>query len=314
MNSLPATLELMHLFGDETRVRLLALLEQEELTVAELTSITLLPQSRVSTHLGKLRDAGLLRDRKSGVSSFYALKQLDTEVDKLWRLLRNGLDDPVLTRDKKRLAELVLSRRENAKWTDTVAGEMERHYSPGRTWEATARGLVGFVRLGDTLDIGCGDGAIGELIVDRAHTLTCLDKSDRMISAARRRLARKNNVRFCVGDMHELPFSEASFDDVMMFNALTYSTEPEKALSEAARVLRPGGRVVVLALERHEHRQVVSNYDHENLGFRDSELSSMLEGAGLEVESCAVCSQERRKPYFSVLSAFGTKPGPLESS
>ena len=298
MTSLKTTLDLMHLLGDETRVRLLALLEQEELTVAELTSITELPQSRVSTHLGRLRDAGLLRDRRSGVSAFYALKQLTVEADKLWRLVRNGIDDPVLERDRLRLSELVLSR----------------HYSPGRTWEATARGLVGFVRLGDTLDIGSGDGAIGELVVDRARSLTCLDKSDRMISAARRRLASKDNVRFSVGDMHDLPFSDESFDDVMMFNALTYSTAPKKALAEAARVLRPGGCVVVLVLERHQHRQVVGNYDHENLGFRDSELAAMLEGAGLCVKSCGVCSQERRKPYFSVLSAFCTKPDPRESS
>jgi ArsR family transcriptional regulator len=139
--------------GDETRVRLLALLEREELNVAELTSVLELPQSRVSTHLGRLKEAGLLRDRKAGVSSFYALKKLSEPVRSLWLLVKGDASDPTLKRDAQRLTELKNARREAAKWPDTVAGEMERHYSPGRTWEATARGFVGFLRLGDTLDV-----------------------------------------------------------------------------------------------------------------------------------------------------------------
>src|SRR5690606_3969681 len=163
MPPLQNTLDVLHLLGDETRVRLLALLEREELTVAELTGVLELSQSRVSTHLGRLKEAGLLRDRKAGVSSFYTIKELPEPAASFWKLLSGGVDDAVLERDRLRLAELKRARSDAARWPDTVAGEMERHYSPGRTWETTARGLVGFLRLGDVLDIGSGDGAIGQL-------------------------------------------------------------------------------------------------------------------------------------------------------
>ena len=307
MVSLESTLDVLHLLGDETRVRLLALLEDNELTVAELTSILELPQSRVSTHLGRLKEAGLLRDRRAGVSSYYTVKALAEPAQSLWSLLRSNVKDVVLARDKQRLQELKRARNEAAKWPDTVAGEMERHYSPGRTWETTARGLVGLLRLGDTLDIGAGDGAIGQLVVKSARSLTCLDKSERMIEAARARLTDFGNVRFCVADMHQLPFDDDSFDDIMLFNALTYAERPEQVLAEAKRVLRPEGRFVIMCLGHHEHPEIAARYDHVNLGFSPAELGRMHEAVGLSVLDLGVCSRERRKPYFEVVSAVSTK-------
>jgi ArsR family transcriptional regulator len=307
MASLRQTLDVMHLFGDETRVRLLALLERDELNVAELTSVMELSQSRVSTHLARLKEAGLLRDRRSGVSSFYAIKKLSEPAASLWQLVKNETKDATLLRDAQRLEELRRSRSDTTKWTDTVAGEMERHYSPGRTWETTARGFVGFLQLGATLDVGSGDGAIAQLVVERAHSLTCLDNSERMIEAARARLARYGNVRFCQGDMHALPFESECFDNVMIFNALTYSEQPGRVLVEAQRVLRPGGKMVVLCLRAHEHTDIAARYDHVNLGFTEAELSELHEAAGLTVISLGVCTRERRKPYFDILSAVSEK-------
>jgi len=307
MTSLENTLDLLHLFGDETRVRLLALLEREELTVAELTSILELSQSRVSTHLGHLKQAGLVSDRKAGVASFYTMNTLSDPAKSLWQLVGATGTDRTLERDRQRLEALRRARREATKWPDTVAGEMERHYSPGRTWETTARGLVGLLRLGDTLDIGSGDGAIGQLVIDRARSLTCLDNSEHMIDAARRRLAGHQNARVCLGDMHDLPFPDESFDDIMLFNALTYSARPARVLAEARRVLRPQGRVSVMCLHRHEHADIVARYDHVNQGFSESELRELHEAAGLELVSLGVCTRERRKPYFEVLGAISTR-------
>lgn len=307
MAALESTLDLLHLLGDETRVRLLALLEREELTVAELTSILELAQSRVSTHLGHLKQAGLVRDRKSGVASFYTITQLTEPARSLWQLVRGDARDATLSRDGQRLEALRRARREATKWPDTVAGEMERHYSPGRTWETTARGLVGLLRLGDTLDIGSGDGAIGQLIVERARSLTCLDNSDHMVEAARLRLAGHDNARVCCADMHQLPFDDESFDDILIFNALTYSEEPGRVLAEAERVLRPGGRVSVMCLHAHEHSDIVARYDHVNHGFSEAELHQLHTSVGLTVLSLGVCSRERRKPYFEVLGAVSTK-------
>lgn len=309
MDSLDSASDLLHVLGDPTRLRLLALLAHHELSVAELTAVLELPQSRVSTHLGKLRDAGMLRDRRDGASSYYATSgdAMPESARRLWDALSAQISDAVLERDRER-AERLRQSRNGVAWPDSIAGEMERHYSPGRTWEATARGLLGFVELGDVLDVGAGDGAISELIAPCARSVTCLDRSERVIDAARRRLASRSNVRFALGDMHELPFGEASFDQVLSFNVLTYSHSPERALSEAARVLRPGGSLAVVTLGPHEHTAITQAYGHIRAGFSPEELSRLLRAAGLEVGSSAVTSRERKKPYFEVVSAFARRP------
>src|SRR5262247_3337784 len=136
MGALGDTVDLLRLFGDPTRVRLAALLERDELTVAEITRITELPQSRVSTHLGKLREAGVLRDRREGASTYYSMNDgaMPAEARRLWNLVGTGLDEPLLRADRDRCEALIGSRASKG-WPDTVAGQMERHYSPGRTWE-----------------------------------------------------------------------------------------------------------------------------------------------------------------------------------
>lgn len=308
MPSVDSTVELLHLFGDVTRVRLLALLSDEELTVAELTSITELPQSRVSTHLGRLREAGLLRDRKIGASTKYAVNDasMPAEARKVWDLVRADLDDTLLETDRTRRERLRASG--GTTWPESIAGEMERHYSPGRTWEATARGLLGFVRLGEVLDIGSGDGAIAELLAPRAKRITCVDKSARVVEAARSRLARLDNVRVVVSDMHALELEDSSFDQVLLLNTLTYAERPALALAEAARVLRPGGTLALVTLAAHSHREVTAAYGHVQPGFAEGELRRWLRHAGLEVSECRVTSRERARPYFEVVTAFAEKP------
>lgn len=307
MPTVDSTVELLHLFGDATRVRLLALLADEELSVAELTSITELPQSRVSTHLGRLREAGLLRDRKLGASTKYAVNDVSMPADarRVWELVRADLDDTLLQADRARRQRLRAASPEP--WPDFIAGQMDRHYSPGRTWEATARGLFGFVRLGDVLDVGSGDGAIADLLAQRARSITCIDRSERVVQAARERLARHANVRVEVGDMHALEIADASFDQVLMLSALTYAERPERALGEAARVLRPGGTLALVTLAAHSHRDVTAAYGHVQPGFDPEALRALLASAGLEVLECRVTSRERTKPYFEIVTAFAEK-------
>jgi ubiquinone/menaquinone biosynthesis C-methylase UbiE/DNA-binding transcriptional ArsR family regulator len=308
--ALDSTVGWLHLFGDPTRVRLLTLVAHEELTVAELTTITELAQPRVSTHLGKLREAGLLRDRKVGASTFYSVNEesMPPAARALWKLLRAEVQDTVLDSDRKRMQQLVRARDKAASWPDAVAGQMERHYSPGRTWEATARGLIGLLRLGDVLDAGSGDGAIAQLLAPRARSVTCLDRSERVMAAARARLGREGNVRFTVGELHELAFADRMFDHVLLFNVLTYAHTPARVIGEAARVLRPKGDLVVVTLEGHQHRDVTSAYQHVNDGFTVAALKKMLQKAGLAVESCAVSSREKREPHFQVITAVAHKP------
>jgi ArsR family transcriptional regulator len=317
MTTLSASVGLLGLLADPTRVRLLALLEREELTVAELVGITGLAQSRVSTHLGRLRDAGLLRVRPSGASAYHALNEgMPDEARGLWQVIRGQLSDAVVDADGDRRAAVVRARAGDGGWLDAVAGEMERHYSPGRTWESLAHGLLALATLGDVLDAGSGDGFVASLVAPRAASVTCVDRSERMIDAARRRLAGHKNVRLAVGDLHELPFPAGSFDQVLLFSVLTYSLDPGRALSEGARVLRTGGRLAVLTLNAHSHEAVTALYGHAQAGFRAGALRRLLGRAGLTVESCAVVARERRAPHFELLAACAAKrrAGPGQDS
>lgn len=306
---LAETTGILQLFADPTRVRLTALLAERELTVAEVTQVTQLPQSRVSTHLGKLRAAGVLRDRRAGASTYYRLSDgMPGAARGVWELVRGQVSDQVLEGDRVR-AEAVLRGRDGEGWPDAIAGRMERHYSPGRTWESLARGFLGLVRAGDVLDVGSGDGTVAQLLAPRCRSITLLDRSEKLLEAARRRLGDGASVAFRQGDMHELPFEDASFDQVLLLNVLEYAHTPRRAISEAARVLRPRGDLTVVTLARHAHRTVTEGYGHVNQGFEPEELGGMLREAGLDLELCAITSRERRVPHFRVVTAFATKPG-----
>ncbi len=301
---------MLTLLADPTRLRLLSLLEEAELSVAELTRITELPQSRVSTHLGKLRTAGLVTEHRTGNSTRLTVDrgQLPVGPRELWALVRGQIDDRVLAADVERRDTLVQARERSAGWPDQVAGQMEHRYSPGRTWEASARGLVGLLRLGDVLDVGSGDGVLATLLAARARTVTCLDRSSRVIEAARTRLSHLTNVKLEQGDMHALPFADHRFDQVLHFHALTYAEHPRTAVAEAFRVLRPGGDLVLVTLHRHGYSDISSAYSHRIDGFTVPELRQLVEAGGFSVSCCEITSRERKKPYFEVVSVFAQKP------
>jgi ArsR family transcriptional regulator len=309
MTSLATAAGTLQLFAEPSRVRLCALLEKQELTVAELVAITEMGQSSVSTHLGKLREAGIVRDRRAGPSTFYAMNDggMPSEARDVWRLVSGALDDGVLTADGERCGRVVAARARANGWPDALAGEMERHYSPGRTWEATARGFLGLVRLGDVLDAGSGDGTIAQLLLPRAKSVTCLDKSARMLDAARARLARSKSVRFVLGDVQDLPFQRPSFDHVLLFNVLTKAEQPARAIAEAARVLRKGGDLSVVTLARHAHRDVATAYHDVHDGFSGPELVKMAMKAGFRDVVCEVACREKRVPHFEVVTLFGRR-------
>jgi SAM-dependent methyltransferase len=300
----------LKVLADATRVRLLALLEREELTVAELSSITRLAQPRVSTHLAKLKEAGLVRDRRAGVSAYYRFDEeaMDVPQRSLWRTLREGSDDPLLRQDAERIPDVLAARAADANWADSVAGDMERHYSPGRTWEALARSALPLLAPGSVLDIASGDGVLAELLAPHSREYICVDASTRVVTAASDRLRRFPNVQVREGDMHALPFPDGHFDLVVLMHALTYTARPAVAVAEAARVLRPGGRLLLSSLARHEHQAAVEAYGHVNLGFSDKDLRQFVEKAGLLLATSETVTREKRPPHFEVISIIGTKP------
>lgn len=301
--------QILRLLAEPTRLRLLLLLTVESLTVAEMTAVTRLSQSRISSHLGRLREAGLVYDRAVGNANMYSVdtQRWNANIRPIWGTLIDQLDDEQLHRDRERAAEIVRQRSQRTGWAESVAGRMERQYSPGRTWEAMASALIELLALGDVLDVASGDGVLAELLCQRARSVTSLDRSEAVISAARRRLTQRGNVDFKVGDMHALPFADASFDQVFLLHALTYSQAPETAIMEATRVLRHGGSLIVATLAQHEHEATVSAYDHVNLGFSPDQLSNWLQDAGLEVLTCAITAREPRPPYFHVITASANK-------
>jgi SAM-dependent methyltransferase len=301
---------LFRTLSDATRVRLLVLLEAEELTVAELAAITQLAQPRVSTHLAKLKDLDLVRDRRAGVSAYY---RFNAETRR--PATRNcgarcapAIDDAVLEDDARRLPAVLAKRAKSEGWADAVAGDMERHYSPGRTWEALARGVMHLVELGDVLDVASGDGVLAELLAPHAKSILCVDASERVISAARDRLRPLKHVRVEHGDMHALDLPDERFDLVLLMHALTYSEQPALAMREAVRVLRPGGRLLALTLHKHAHKAAAEEFGHCNLGFTVDELKKFARKSGIDVLDCEVSSREKRAPNFEVLTLLARKP------
>lgn len=297
------------LLADSTRLRLLLLLEQEELSVAELAAITQLAQPRVSTHLARLKDAGLVIDRREGVFVYYRIATpfADAALAALWSVLRGSRSDPLVQQDRERIPQ-VLRKRSGHTWADSVAGDMERHYSPGRTWEATARALVHLSDPGDVLDIASGDGVLAELLAPVARSVTCVDISEKVVAAGRRRLKQQDNVHFEVGDMHALPVAESSFDTTLLMHALTFTERPAIVLAQAVATLRPGGRLLAVTLAEHRHEKAVQPYNHANLGFSPRRLRRLASAAGLDVVFCALSAVEKRAPNFSVITLFGQRP------
>jgi len=304
--SLSAYVDTLNLLGDESRLRLCALLRERELCVTDLVRVTGIAQSRVSTHLGRLRDAGFVHDRRNGTQCFYALAE-----DALPAAARAVLDDasssadPTLTGDQRRLVELDAERRGGL--PSSASDDLERYYSPGRTWPSLAAGLAALLELGDVLDVGAGDGAAAATLAPYCRSLTCVDSSARMVEAARARLGKLGHVRVQEADVHALPFEEETFDSVLLFHTLTYASEPARALSECARVLRPGGRLVLLCLNRHEQREITARYGELHPGFSPESVRKLLTVAGLRVKSAHVASREAKKPHLEVVLAVAEK-------
>jgi SAM-dependent methyltransferase len=299
--SLARTLETLSVLGDENRLRLCMLLADRELNVGDLVRVTGIAQSRVSTHLGRLREAGIVRDRKDGTQCFYALAT-DSLPSTVTTVLGEARDsgDATLLGDRERLHELDAERRAGR---DT--------YSPGRTWQSLAVGVAALLDLGDVLDVGSGDASAASMIAPYCRSLTCIDTQARAIETAAERFAGKKHVTTRVADAEALPFPAASFDTVLVFHTLTYTERPDRALVECARVLRTGGRIVVLCLDEHRHQEVTARYGERHPGLSPDRVRSLLTHAGLSVRTCEVASREAKKPHLQVVLAIAEKSGPL---
>jgi ArsR family transcriptional regulator len=308
--SLNDSLEILRALTDPTRVRLLCALEDQELTVAELQRILDVPQPRVSTHLQRLKEAGLALDRVDGPHRYYRLADgaMKPAARAAWSAVKGPLrNDPQLERDRQRRDAVVATRKGGESWVDRVAGSLERHYSPGRTWESLARGLALGLDLGEVADLGAGDGAIAELLAPACKSVVGIDSNERMVEAGRKRLKRLPHVELRRGDMHATGLGDASRDIVLLSQTLQYASDPARVIREIARILRPGGRALILTLTAHGHEEVRAEYGHLHLGFKPAQLRAWLRAAGLEVAHLSSAGRERRPPQFEALAVLAEK-------
>ena len=167
--------------------------------------------------------------------------------------------------------------------------------------------MLQLLETGDVLDIASGDGVLAELLAPHSERYVCLDASRRVVNAATERLRTHPNVEVREGDMHALPFDDESFDLVVMMHALTYANRPAAAVVEAARVLRPGGRLLLSSLGKHAHASAVAPFGHVNLGFTQKDLQKFIDKAGLSLQDAGTVTRERRPPHFEVVALIGVK-------
>jgi SAM-dependent methyltransferase len=305
---------LYRILGDEARLRLLRVLSKERLNVGELTGVLGLAQSGVSRHLGLLKDAGLVSEERDGGFTYYRLAPSASTDDggPLWSLLASQFAeasrDAAVRADDARLQEVLRLRKENF---DAHAGPDSRdarQLVPGRSWAAWSRALGLLLPPVVVADLGCGEGYLTIEAARWAAKVVAVDRSDAVLKRAkalarRRRIA---NVVWKRGELEKLPIKDGTVDVSLLSQALHHAHQPERAVSEAARVTTRGGRVLVLDLRTHHEEWVRAKLGDRRLGFDDDELKAMLVSAGLRDVTVRVGSRKTGDP-FTVLIASGTK-------
>ena len=301
---------LLRLLGDETRLRLLRLLSRESLNVSELTGVLGVAQSGVSRHLGLLRDAGLVAEEKAGGFSWYRLSDrlagADGELSSLhaWLEAEFRHQTPETRADDSRLAEVLRLRKDSF----AVHGDERRQLVPGRSWPAWSRALGLLLPAVDVADLGCGEGYLTIEAARWAKHVTAVDRSADVLARGRALAKRRklSNITWKRGDLERVPLRDRSVDIALLSQALHHAEHPDRALAEARRILRPGGRVIVLELREHGEAWVRAKLGDRWLGFSDDDLRARLTDAGFSSPIVRVGSRRTGDP-FTVLIASGTR-------
>ena len=281
-----AILEHMTALADPIRCRMLLLLEKQELTVTELCAILQMPQSSVSRHLKTLADDGWVISRRDGTSRFYAMssgEELDPGARRLWPIIREQVAaTSAAGQDDRRLRGVLTRRRaKSQEFFASAAGEWDRLRSDlfGDTFYLW--GVLGLID--PTLvvgDLGCGTGQLTEVVAPYVQKVVAVDSSADMLDAARQRVGTAGNVDLRQGDLESLPIEAGELNVAMLSLVLHYSPSPGRALAEVGRVLRPGGRVLVVDMLPHERQEYQQQMGHVWLGFSDKQIGKFLTDAG----------------------------------
>lgn len=311
MGYMASTVKLLRALSDSTRLRLLLLLFEEELTVAEMQEILGMAQSRISASLGQLKREGMAADRRVGKNIFYSAKPEPSAVVRA--ILESAAEDlPEAAQDRAALG-LTMRRRKDraAEYFNKLAGRFGRVYVPGRSWEALAHALLGLLPPMVIADLGAGEGTLAQLLARSAKKVIAVDNSEKMVEFGSS-LAREHgfqNLEYRLGDVESPPVAAASVDLVLFSQVLHHVPNPQRALDSAAKILKPGGRVVILDLATHSYDQARELYAHVWLGFSEITLHQMLKKARFGKISSSIVSREVEAPHFQTLLATAVLPG-----
>jgi ArsR family transcriptional regulator len=309
-----SSLDTLKILSDPTRLRLLALLMKEELSVAELQEVLGMAQSRISSQLALLRQAGFVADRREGKKAFYSLRAglLPRPLALLRAAGEAVADSPEFVEDRDNLDRILQKRRRVAEqYFNLIAGRLGKSHCPGRSWEAIGHLALRLVPSIVVADLGAGEGLISQLLAHRAERVWCIDNSPRMVEVGTA-LAKKNglaNLTYKLGDIEQVPLPERSVDLAILSQALHHAHHPQTAVNEAFRILRPDGQLVVLDLKEHMFEKARELYADVWLGFKESALHGFLKKAGFQQVEVTVVSRETVEPHFETLLASGLKGG-----
>jgi ubiquinone/menaquinone biosynthesis C-methylase UbiE/DNA-binding transcriptional ArsR family regulator len=308
-----ASWDILKTLSDPTRLRLLALVAREELSVAELQEILGMGQSRISSQLALLRQVNVVSDRREGKNAFYSLRPgLPPKTLSLIKAAIESVGEvPVMSEDRENLDRILQKRRRTQEqYFNLIAGRLGKHYCPGRSWEAIGHLALRLTPAIDIADLGAGEGLISQLLAHRARRVWCIDNSPRMVEVGSD-LAKKNalaNLEYKLGDIEKVPLPDTSVDLAILSQALHHAQHPQLAVNEAFRILRPGGHILILDLNEHTFEKARDLYADVWLGFKESALHGFLKKAGFAKVEVTAVARESTEPHFETLLASGAKP------
>jgi ubiquinone/menaquinone biosynthesis C-methylase UbiE/DNA-binding transcriptional ArsR family regulator len=276
----------MTALADPTRSRLLLALERNELTVNELRSILQLPQSTISRHLKMLSAEGWVEARAEGTSRHYRIASLESDAPsrKLWQLVREEVIHSTAAEHDARRTQAVLAARStrSQQFFSTSAGQWDRMRLElfGRRADVALLGLMD--ESWQVADLGCGTGAITQAVAPFVAQVIAVDESTAMLAAARKRLHGMETVDIRNGRLESLPLADGEVDVALLFLVLHYVSDPDRVIGEAVRILKPGGRLLVLDMMPHDRRDLRQTMGHLWQGFDTATLAGWMQRAGLE--------------------------------
>lgn len=303
---------MLKILADNTRLRMIQLLGRDELSVAELQEILDMGQSRISSHLALLRRSNIVTDRKDGKRTYYSLNpDLPAHTrDLIHAACAVDIDQSVTKSDSENLDRILEKRRQAAEqYFNEVAGRLCSDYCPGRSWEAIGHFLLYLVPQIDIVDLGAGEGVLAQLLARRAKMVHCIDSSQRMVEIGTA-LAKQHgfdNLSYKKGDLEAVPLKDNSVDLALLSQSLHHAQHPEKALSEAYRILRPDGQIIIIDLKKHHFEEARERFADVWLGFTENALYQYLKKAGFSQIQVNCVSREKDEPKWETLIAYGAK-------